>query len=470
MLKHRVSIAGMQGQPTGVRPPPQQHTGAQTHMATAPFVNPNPYTCSVPKSMNQIPVQMNSDKSMAYPGPTAQNINQYPGGYHPASSRDAYENPYNMAEESANYNPPQKHADQFNDRTLFQQYHMQGSAPSSHPMSIGQQGAHYTETRTNQSVGISNQVPLIVTSESTARDGSRITNEKYDYTDNIPTTPLRSPELSSSSDTGNLSLNEIIMSEKYREGVTEQDLLQVDTFYRSHKSDVFVCGCLANMYIGSVKNPEQWVFNATGIPLLLLDSGEHHRQRKLYIVLAEKGTGFTIWREVIDNLTSFKTPNANFHTMHLSKDHTKLAGLSYDDANKAKEFYCHLEKLTSDPDDDLLKLGNIKKKSKSMRDKKKKIKLPKKTEISQPCCFVHVTKLDRPMSESDLSNAGKGSPKVNEISAPFNFKHVTGTATDSNSLSGSLPNMLGSKLTLASSSSVDSGLSSEDRNSSKNSK
>lgn len=305
-----------------------------------------------------------------------------------------------------------------------------------------------------------------------AKEGIRLINEKYDSLGNISSSPQLSP-MSSPGVTGEpMSFTDIIMSQKFREGVSEQDTMQVDTFYRSHKSDVYVCNCLANMYTGSVKSSataDQWTFSATGIPLFLLDTGEHHRERKLYMILAEKGTGFTLWRDVIDNLTNYKTPNANFHTMHLSKDHTKLAGFSFDEADKAREFYRHLESLTSDPNDELLKIGKSKKK-KSVKEKKKKVKLPKKTEISQPCCFVHVTKLERPASEADdigkvSSDTNKQSiDDSNKISAPFNFQHVTatsgtGTTLDAVSSTGSLSQTMGSKLTLTSSSSVDSGLS-----------
>ncbi|XP_060585440.1 uncharacterized protein LOC132741324 [Ruditapes philippinarum] len=297
-----------------------------------------------------------------------------------------------------------------------------------------------------------------------AKEGIRIITKKYDSLNKLTVSPQKSPLGSPSSDGGTFSFADMIMSQKYREGVTEQDLLQVDTFYRSHKSEVFVCGCLVNMYFGSSKaalDNEQWTFSTTGIPLLLLDSGEHHRERKLYIILAEKGTGFTMWRDVIDNQTGYRTPNANFHTMHTSKDHSQLAGFSFDDAKAASEFYGHIHKLTADPEDDLLKIGKTKKK-KSIKDKKKKFKLPKKAEISQPCCFVHVTKLDRPMTEDNESSSSAKGANSNEISAPYNFQHVTGPPGSGNDLS----NLMGSKLTLTSTSSVDSGLS-EDRGSSK---
>lgn len=297
-----------------------------------------------------------------------------------------------------------------------------------------------------------------------SKDGVRIITQKYDSPSQLSTSPQKSPMGSPSSDGGTFSFTDMIMSQKFREGVTEQDLLQVDTFYRSHKSEVYVCGCLVNMYFGSAKaalNNDQWTFSRTGIPLLLLDTGEHHRERKLYIILAEKGTGFTIWRDVVDNQTGYRTPNANFHTMHTSTDYSKLAGFSFDDAGAASEFYGHLHKLTADPDDELLHPGKIKKK-KSIKDKKKKVKLPKKTEISQPCCFVHVTKLDRPISEDTETTSSNKSSNSNEISAPFNFQHVTGPSNTGCDVS----NLMGSKLTLTSTSSVDSGLS-EDRGSSK---
>lgn len=341
------------------------------------------------------------------------------------------------------------------------QRHTSDASPS-HVMD----NSDYTPASTGSSLRFNSQecskpssIPL-----QDAEEGVRIITEKYDSLTKLSASPQRSPMGSPSSDGGSFSFVDMIMSQKFREGVTEQDLLQVDTFYRSHKSEVYVCGCLVNMYFGTSKaalNNDQWTFSRTGIPLLLLDTGEHHRERKLYIILAEKGTGFTIWRDVIDSQTGYRTPNANFHTMHTSTDYSKLAGFSFDDAGAASEFYGHLHKLTADPDDDLLQKGNIKKK-KSIKEKKKKVKLPKKTEISQPCCFVHVTKLDRPMTEDSESTSSSKNSNHTEISAPFNFQHVTapsGTRSD-------VSNLMGSKLTLTSTSSVDSGLS-DDRGSSK---
>lgn len=304
--------------------------------------------------------------------------------------------------------------------------------------------------------------------ENDMKDGIRRITEKYDSIGNLSSSSrsslgsptVGSPAVGSPSKDSAFVFADVV-ARKFREGVTEQDLLQVETFYRSHKTEVYVSGCLANMYFGSTKTSfanDQWTFTCTGIPVLVLDSGEHLRERKLHIVIAEKGTGFTLWKDVIDNLTGYKAPTSNFHTLHLSTDHTKLAGLSFDDAGCASEFFSHIIRLTSDPTDDLLRIGKQKKK-KSVKEKKRKNKLPKKTEISQPCCFVHVTKLDRPeMPEnSPAEPPPSGSDK---ISQPFNFEHRTANlGLEEHYNTDNLSNMVDNKLTLASSDSVSSGLS-----------
>ena len=305
------------------------------------------------------------------------------------------------------------------------------------------------------------------TAENEMKDGIKRITEKYESLGNLSSSSrssLGSPTIGSpaigSPAKDNVFVFADMVARKFREGVTEQDLLQVETFYRSHKTEVYVGGCLVNVFFGSSKvEHDQWTFSCTGIPVLVLDSGEHLRERRLHIVIAEKGTGFTLWKDVIDNLTGYKAPNSNFHTLHLSTNHTQLAGLSFDDAGCASEFFSHIYRLTSDPNDELLKIGKQKKK-KSVKEKKRKVKLPKKTEISQPCCFVHVTKLDRPEMPEEDSKPEPAASGSDKISQPFNFEHRTAhTGTESHYNSENLSNMVDSKLTLTSSDSVSSGLS-----------
>ncbi|KAI0236870.1 hypothetical protein LSAT2_012640 [Lamellibrachia satsuma] len=199
---------------------------------------------------------------------------------------------------------------------------------------------------------------------------------------------------------------------------SEQEIHQVEMFYRSHKTDVFVCQCLAHMYVGTVRSgqsgspqgvPEvdNWRYTQSGLPLLLFDTGESRRQRRLNIVLAEKGTGFVLWRDNVDNLTNYRAPRAAFHTLHLSNDHASVVGFNFDDSVAAAVFLHRVKTFTADPDGDVLQLSRkaIKKRMKeakklakeqAKREKSaKKHKKPTKADISSPCCFVHLTKLDR---------------------------------------------------------------------------
>lgn len=191
---------------------------------------------------------------------------------------------------------------------------------------------------------------------------------------------------------------------KRQESLTEDDIGQVESFFKSLKTEVFPCQGLANLYFGKKENQSQtvdtWELIHSGIPLFIMDTGETHRQRKLYIVLAEKGTGFILWKDVINHLTNYKTPHPNFHTLYMSNDHTKIAGLSFDDPFAATDFRRILQELTSDPDDDILTLSYKKSKKrreleKKLRKQRKNYKAPKKTDISNPCCFEHVTKVEK---------------------------------------------------------------------------
>ncbi|GBO33599.1 hypothetical protein AVEN_207556-1 [Araneus ventricosus] len=179
--------------------------------------------------------------------------------------------------------------------------------------------------------------------------------------------------------------------------LTEQDILQVEVFFRSHKTYVSVCRCLANLYFSTPDGNEkknEWELARTGIPVILLDKGETRARNKrmLQIVLAEKGSGFVLWKDVIDNLSNYKAEESStFHTMYLSSDHRKMAGLSFDAAEAAEKFLKEIEQLTSDPLNICLSVPKQKKKGLKPLKKKEKVKQPRKSEISTPCCFEHVT-------------------------------------------------------------------------------
>ena len=60
-----------------------------------------------------------------------------------------------------------------------------------------------------------------------------------------------------------------------------------------------------------------------GIPVLLLDTGttKSRLKRQIQLLLVEKGTTFTLWKDVIDNLSKYTCQDDMFHVFHLSTDH-----------------------------------------------------------------------------------------------------------------------------------------------------
>ena len=202
----------------------------------------------------------------------------------------------------------------------------------------------------------------------------------------------------------------------------EQELLQIELNFKAHKTFVYVCRCLANLYFtktdlingGRVSSPRsnEWELNRTGVPVLVFDAGEtRSRPRRLVqLVLAERGSGFPLWKDIIDNLTDYKSIASTFHTLYISSDHRKMAGLSFDSNEAAADFLQQIELITSDPINIALTgpKGRKGRLSKSQeRERKMLIKQANqrnlinsgkkkviKSEISAPCLFQHVTSVD----------------------------------------------------------------------------
>ncbi|KAK3917713.1 D-lysergyl-peptide-synthetase subunit 1 [Frankliniella fusca] len=184
--------------------------------------------------------------------------------------------------------------------------------------------------------------------------------------------------------------------------VSEHERQQVDSFFRGLKTQVFVCGSLTNLYFGSTAQGQEgaWELRYTGIPVVLLDTGEARarNKRRIQILLAERGSCFTLWQDTIDNLSSYREAGPAFHTMCLSSDHTTLIGLSFDCPQAAQQLWDHVERLTSCPENISLSGPGARgrgRKSPRKVPKPKPVVLPSKAHISQPCCFQHVTSVDR---------------------------------------------------------------------------
>lgn len=195
--------------------------------------------------------------------------------------------------------------------------------------------------------------------------------------------------------------------------LTESEISQIENFFRAHKSHVYVGRCLVNLYFtktdlingGRNSKPRihEWELSRTGVPVIIFDKGETkaRNKRQLQICLAERGTGFMLWKDIIDNLSDYSSHHPCFHTLYLSCDHRKMAGLSFDSQSAAQQFNEQIETLTSDPLN--IALTGPKKSGKKLKFLKKQLslsanisnyKLPKKCDISSPCLFQHVTNVE----------------------------------------------------------------------------
>jgi hypothetical protein len=158
--------------------------------------------------------------------------------------------------------------------------------------------------------------------------------------------------------------------------LTTAELFQVDLFYRSYKTVVQVSTCTATMYISSSHSNRShhhqqhnyagdrqvslsatdWKPVAVGIPVAVLD--QRHQPGRLNIVLAERGTGFELWRQVLDRTDQYVAASLNdepvFHVVNCSTEgdsqrHAsnggRRIGLHFDDPLAATEFHRQLLRL-----------------------------------------------------------------------------------------------------------------------------
>lgn len=262
--------------------------------------------------------------------------------------------------------------------------------------------------------------PPPVGHENNLNGANTLNNRLYNNNsqNSCKSTPLRSAKstsaLNSSSATELPSSSSIISSTPTSPStyLDENELYQIERFYMAHKTFVYVSRCMANLYFtkseltsdghnSSPSKSHEWQLERTGVPVIIFDKGETkaRSKRQLRICLAERGTGFNLWSDIIDNLTDYKAMHPCFHTLYLSADHRQMAGLSFDSNDAAKLFLHQIESITSDPLNIALsgpKRMASKKDAKSKSKSKRSpiFKLPSKDAISSPCLFQHVINVD----------------------------------------------------------------------------
>ena len=209
--------------------------------------------------------------------------------------------------------------------------------------------------------------------------------------------------------------------------LSDGELMQIDLFYRSYKSSVYVSTCMATLSFSrpvltvSAKSkstprpPDEhddgvWSCVRTGIPVIVRDNGDGRRRRRVYVLLAERGTGFELWRAPLDRLSDYTVAAAasvsagvscSQHTMRLSVDNTVsvTARLAFDNDKGADEFHRQLLRLATAADDDDATTATAARGSQAKKKRcRKNTRSISKADISQPCCFSHVTRLERGVS------------------------------------------------------------------------
>ena len=107
------------------------------------------------------------------------------------------------------------------------------------------------------------------------------------------------------------------------------------------------------------------------------------------IILAERGTGFALWKDQLDNLSCYTSDEEDklFHSLYYSKDHRVRVGLSWDQEEAAALFLARVGNLTSRPDNVGLS-GPKTRLGVPGAGPRRRTKL-EKVEISRPCGFRH---------------------------------------------------------------------------------
>jgi len=101
-----------------------------------------------------------------------------------------------------------------------------------------------------------------------------------------------------------------------------------------------------------------WVHVVTGIPTLVLCTGIDGRgRRELAVVVADRQTGFPVWRDRVSYLSDYRQMAPGVHTMRVSGGLTKRVKFDIFNGVAADDFLASYRSMTSDPADQLWKMS-----------------------------------------------------------------------------------------------------------------
>jgi len=196
--------------------------------------------------------------------------------------------------------------------------------------------------------------------------------------------------------------------------ISRIDRLRIEMFYRSYETEVYVCSCLADLFIGALRRggaAGRWVHVHTGVPVWLLNSGRGRRRRQLIIAVAERRTGMPLWYDRITYLSNYAQADdgdSNDDTSHVMRPSSNLSSavrISMFSRRSAAAFLDRFHRFGANPVDDLWKISDDRSCAGSSegwpwrrRRRRRRYTLGdrpvSKDSISQPCHVVLISRTD----------------------------------------------------------------------------
>ncbi len=181
--------------------------------------------------------------------------------------------------------------------------------------------------------------------------------------------------------------------------LSANDILKVESSYRSIGTQVYASRCLCDLYITTAERLaklEDWILFQHGLPVWLLNSGTNpKRQTRLSLIIAEYGSGFPIWQDNINGRSDIKQAREQHITFRLS-DQVTLAVLRFNDLIASKEFFSYYISIRNNQNyKHLFTNGHNRSSScgSTLNSKRKSAHHVNKSSISNPCQFQHITRL-----------------------------------------------------------------------------
>lgn len=182
--------------------------------------------------------------------------------------------------------------------------------------------------------------------------------------------------------------------------LSNQELFKVKLSLSCLSNRVTVCPVQAKLYL---LKGESWKLHKTGVAAVILNTGEcgDRNPKGVKLSLVELDSGFASWNEDLSDNSQYKAQDTMFHTLVLNNNNgAGMAGLQFEDEGAASLFL----KEIMDSIEELKSSNNVTELSKlelsSRKEKVKKFKKLKKSEISTPCLFTHVTNISSTQADT----------------------------------------------------------------------